>query len=176
MQGRGINFLYEICVFCTTGYQENFFTPWIFIFPFFLMLENLPQSIVLASLTRKEWFWFVECSRIAGYLLGISPYNSFVSFVSYSYVSFVWPFFSVVLVLHSTVHLLARLWPSYAPWVVVFCQPPAHTLLEICSLIFPSYPCRAPRPTDSFKSVYLLLPTSSNKENDLSSIILIPDL
>lgn len=29
---------------------------------------------------------------------------------------------------------------------------------------------------DSFKSVYLLLPTVSNKENDLSSIILIPDL
>lgn len=109
----------------------------------------------------------MECSRIAGYLLEISLYNSrFLCVI----------FFSVVLVLHSTVHLLASAWPLFVPWVVVFCQPQALKLLEISSLVFCLYPCRAPRPTNSFKSVYLLLPTASNKENDLSSIILIPDL
>lgn len=42
----------------------------------FLILKNLPWSIVLTSLTRKEWFWLVECSKIAGCLLRILSYNS----------------------------------------------------------------------------------------------------
>lgn len=64
-----------MCVFCTTGYQENFL-PHESLLAHFFNAEK-PASVDCVDRShRKELFWLVECSRMAGYLLGVSPYNS----------------------------------------------------------------------------------------------------
>lgn len=154
------------CVFCIAGHKENLYqvnlyaTPHPTNPPLFFPPNTDNPSVDCVDTSSQEGartlFWLVEWEGIAGCWLGILPCNLLLlcTILCQCSQGFTCRRLSLACFLRGCILSATGLW---TPWA----------LLLVC-------PCRAARPTDSGKCVYLLsLPTESNKENDLSPPTLI---
>lgn len=163
----------ERYMFSQSGLSGNFLPSESLFSHFFNTVEKNPSEDHVDSFSKegiKIMFWLVECREIAGCLLEVSPYNSLFLCMTFFFqcCSFLCPIISSLADTCSQSVFLSGC-------ILATTSRLADSLS--CYPVFCLYSCKAPRPTDSLKFVYLLfLPTKSNKENEFSSIILNVDL